>query len=143
MVKLVKIRNMRHVFVDQVKSLISDHLSLVFEYQVNYFVGTNSVTGDHVLCFEVMSPQLGNVYRKTFTLKEEYLGGVPEELQEQFIGMIIGDFTLVSIGLITKDIVGNGGISKKNTMRIASKIVANPERERPFSKGGFKIFNPN
>lgn len=143
MVEFVNIRKIRHVFVDQVRNLINEQLSLVFDYQVNYFVGKSSSIGENVLCFEITSPQLGSVYRKAITLKEEHAADVPEELHDQFIGMIVGDFTVVSIGLITKDIVSKGKISTKDMKRGASKMVANPEKDKPFSKGGFRIFNPN
>ena len=131
--KMIKIEDRRHDVVDQIAKLIHDAYPPILGYYVDYYIGKDSEELKKVLCFEIKSTRLGNIYRKTFRLAGS---GNMYDYEADFIGNIMSDFIMLGTTFLTNQIMA------KNQHEPVKENVRDVLKN-PFSKGRLNKVNLN
>lgn len=130
---MIKIENRRHDVIDQISSLIQNAYPPILGYSVEYYIGKDSENQKRLLCFEIKSSRLGDIYRKTFRLPQsDHL----YEYEADFVGNILSDFIMLGTSFLTNQIMAKNQHEpvKENVRHVLKK---------PFSEGRLNNINRN
>ncbi len=119
--------------MDQIKTLIYNAFSPIFGYEVDYFIGQDSNYTERMLCFEIKSKRLGNIYKKTLLLPK---GSEIYMYEADFIGTILSDFIMLGTRLITNQILEKR--DKPPQTKSPVEVL-----NKPFTKGKLNKLNLN
>jgi len=104
MMKMIKVKNRSNPTIDQIRDLIRNKVPSVLGYNTEYFMGRHPDNLKMMLCFEVNSKVIGNIYRKIQYIK---IGGPIEDDENLLIGHVLADFVMLGLMMLTDTINKN------------------------------------
>ena len=92
--KIKKIESKTHVFVEQLRQLLSNTFPRGMAFKTTYFIGEDTDTGTKGLYFELQVSKGGLLYMNFIEMKD---WETPADIEKEFFARIVNDFMMAGI----------------------------------------------
>ena len=106
--KIKKIESGTHVFVEQLRQLLSNTFPRGMRFKTTYFIGEDTDTGTKGLYFELQVSKGGLLYMNFIEMKD---WETPADIEKEFFARIINDFMMAGIVHLSNNAVSSAIIT--------------------------------